>query len=46
MTTADHEGLPSSARNVWIQGRIRAAAAKQVVIFKNKKQKDSSPLCF
>lgn len=46
MTTADHEGLPSSARNVWIQGRIRAAVAKQVVIFKNKKQKDSSPLCF
>lgn len=38
--TSDHEGLPSSAMNLWIQGRIRAAGAKQVVIFKNQKQKD------
>lgn len=37
MTTADHEDLPSSARIVWIQGRIRAVGAKQVVIFKNQK---------
>lgn len=46
MTAADHEGLPSSARNVWIKGRIRAAGAKQVLIFKSQKQKESSPFCF